>query len=138
MLPFQIYTGKIERCLTKNATGKKNVLFSYKALENHWSNEVETLSLIDRIILWYIGNLKKELLVANDKKSPLIWDAFKGQGTSRVQVRIVELGVVVAMVPKNMTPLLQPLDITTNNIIKIVKKDSVTISHHNDQQNAKC
>ena len=84
--------------------------------------------MIDRIILWYIDNLKKEVLVANDKKSPLVWDAFTGQGTSRVQVRIVELGVEVAMVPKNMTPLLQLLDVTTNNI-KIAKKDSVTISH---------
>ena len=56
MLPFQIiYTGKSERCLP---------------LE-HWSNEVETLSLINKIIAPYIENLKNELQVPNNKKSLL-------------------------------------------------------------------
>ena len=56
MLPFQIiYTGKSERCLP---------------LE-HWSNEVETLSLIDKIIAPYIENLKNELQFPNNKKSLL-------------------------------------------------------------------
>ena len=83
MLPFRIiYTGKTERCLPKNATGKENFLFSYN--EKHWSNEVEILSLIDKNIVPYIENVKKELQVPNDQKSLLIWDAFKGQGTPRV------------------------------------------------------
>ena len=86
MLPSQIiHTGKTERCLPKNATGKENVLFSYN--EKHWSNEVEILPLTDKIIPAYIENVKKELQVPNDHKSFLIRDAFKGQGTPRVQVR---------------------------------------------------
>ena len=117
MLPFQIiYTGKTERCLPKNATGKKIFLFSYN--EKHWSNEGETLSLIDKIIALYIENVTKELQVPNDQKSLLIWDAFKGQGTPRVQEMLAELGVVVVMVLKNMAYLLQPLDVTTNGTIK--------------------
>ena len=49
MLPFQIiFTGKTERCLPKIAAVKKNFLFSYN--EKHWCNEVETLSLIDKIL----------------------------------------------------------------------------------------
>ena len=60
MLPFQIiYTGKTERCLPKNATGGENFLFLYN--EKHWSNQVETLSLIDKIIAPYIENVKREL-----------------------------------------------------------------------------
>ena len=75
MLHFQIiYTGKTERCLPKILTGKENFLFSYN--EKHWSNEVETLSLLDKIIAPYIENVKKELQVPNDQKSVLIWDAF--------------------------------------------------------------
>ena len=114
MLLFQIiYTGKTEICLPKNATCKENFLFSYN--EKHWSNEVETLSLIDNIIAPYIENVKKKLQVPNDQKLPLFWDAFKGQVTPRFQERLAELGVVVVMVPKNMTHLLQPLDVFTND-----------------------
>ena len=40
------------------------------------------------------------------------------QGTSRVQERFAELGVAVVIVPNNMTHLLQPLDVTTNCIVK--------------------
>ena len=58
MLLFQIiYTGKTERCLPKNGTGKENFLFSYN--KKHWSNELETLSLVDKIIVLYIENVKK-------------------------------------------------------------------------------
>ena len=79
--------------------------------------------MIDKIIAPYIEHVKKELPVPDDQKPLLIWDKFKGQGTLRVQERLGELGVVVVMVPKNMTYLLQPLDVTTNgNIRKIEKK----------------
>ena len=75
------------------------------------------MSLIDKIIVPYIENIKIELQVPNDQKC-LIWDTFKGQGTSRVQERFAELGVAVVIVPNNMTHLLQPLDVTTNCIVK--------------------
>ena len=78
--------------------------------------------MIDKIIALYIENVKKELQVPNDQKSFFIWDAFKGQVTPRVQERLAELVVVVVMVPKNMTHLLQPLDVTTNDTIKEIEK----------------
>ena len=78
--------------------------------------------MIDKIIALYIENVKKELPVPNDQKSFFIWDAFKGQVTPRVQERLAELVVVVVMVPKNMTHLLQPLDVTTNDTIKEIEK----------------
>ena len=126
MLPFQIiYIGKIERCLAKNATGKENFLFSCN--EKHWSNKVETLSLIDKIVAPYIEDVKKELQVPNDQKSFFTRDAFKGEGTPRVQERLAEIGVVIVMVPKNMTQ--QALEATTNGTIKkIEKRNSVNIS----------
>ena len=98
MLPFQIiYTGKKERCLPKNATDKKNFLFSYN--ETHWSNEVKTLTSIGKIIAPYLENVKKELQLPNDQKSLLVLDALKGQDTPRVQETFAELGAVVMMVP---------------------------------------
>ena len=58
MLHFQnIYAGKTEKCLLKNATGKENFLFLYDG--KHWSNEVEKLPLVDKIISPYIENVKK-------------------------------------------------------------------------------
>ena len=117
MLPFQIIqTGKTERCLPKNVKGKENFLFSYN--EKHWSNEVETLSLKEKIIASFTENVKRNYSFQMIKKHLLIWDAFKGQFTARVQEKLAELGLVVVMVPKNMTHLLQPLDVTTNDTIK--------------------
>ena len=117
MLPFQIIqTGKTERCLPKNVKGKENFLFSYN--EKHWSNEVETLSLKEKIIASFTENVKRNYSFQMIKKPLLIWDAFKGQFTARVQEKLAELGLVVVMVPKNMTHLLQPLDVTTNDTIK--------------------
>ena len=78
--------------------------------------------MIAKIIAPYIENVRKELQGPNDQKSCLIWDAFRGQGTIRVQERLAELGVMLAMVPKNMTHLLQPLDVTTNCTIKKFEK----------------
>ena len=83
------------------------------------------MSLIDKFISLYIENVKKELQVPNNQKSLLIWDAFKGEGTPRVEERLAELGVVVVMIPKNMTHLLQPLDVTTNGTIKKIEKKEI-------------
>ena len=83
--------------------------------------------MIDKIIAPYIENVKKELQVLNDQTSFLSWGTIKRQGTSRIQERLAELGVMVVMVPKNMA---QPLDVTINGTIKKIekKKNSVFIS----------
>ena len=79
--------------------------------------------MIEKIIAPYIENVKKDLEVPNYQKSLLIWYAFKGQGTPRVQERLVELGVVVVMVAKNMTHLVQSLDaIASNSTVKKIEK----------------
>ena len=50
MLPYQvIYTGKTEeKCLPKNVGNNENK-FLFSLNEKHWSNEFETLNLIDEI-----------------------------------------------------------------------------------------
>ena len=81
--------------------------------------------MIDKIIAPYIEDVKKELQVPNDQKSFFTRDAFKGEGTPRVQERLAEIGVVTVMVPKNMT---QQALVTTGTIKKIEKINSVNIS----------
>ena len=49
MLPLQ---GKTERCLPQDGRNDKNFVFSYN--KSHWSNEIETLCMIDRILVPYI------------------------------------------------------------------------------------
>lgn len=118
MLPFQIiYKGKTKRSLPHNASkDTNNFLFSFNT--SHWSNEKETLRLIDNVLLPRIQEIKERLNLPDDQKSLLIWDAFKGQNTDAVMARLAELNILTVLVPKNLTHLLQPLDITTNGSIK--------------------
>ena len=65
--------------------------------------------LIDGILLPYSEEVKRDLSLPNDQKKLLIWDAFTGQNTDSVKKQLSELTV-----PKNLTHLLQPLDLITN------------------------
>ena len=87
----------------------KDFFFSYN--EKHWSNNKETLRLIGVIFLPYIGKTKKDLNLPNDQKSLLIWDAFTDQNTDDVKNRLSELYFLTVNVPKNLTHLLQPLNL---------------------------
>ena len=55
------------------------------------------------------------------QKSLLLWDAFKAQSTNPVIEKLDELNIECVMVPKNMTHLLQPLDLTTNGTMKKIE-----------------
>ena len=71
LLPLQaIYKGRKERCLPPKIRDDKQLLFSYN--EKHWSNNKETLQLIDGILLLYIEKTKKELNLPNDQQPLLI------------------------------------------------------------------
>ena len=52
----------------------------------------------------------------------LIWDAFKAKSTTNVEGTVTSYRIKIVMAPKNMTHLLQPLDLTTNCILKKFKK----------------
>ena len=122
MLPFQIiYKGKTKRSLPRSASkDKHNFLFSFNT--SHWSNEKETLRLINSFLAPHIKEVKRDLGLPDDQKSMLIWDAFKRQNTEKVMERLEELNIVTVLVPKNLTHLLQPLDITTNGKIKKLER----------------
>ena len=48
----------------------------------------------------------------------MIWDAFKGQSTEKVKLELEHLNTKDAEVPKILKHLLQPLDLTTNGVVK--------------------
>ena len=53
-------------------------------------------------------------------------DAFKSQTTDLVNTKLDELNIERVMVPKNMTHLLQSLDLTTNSAMKKVRNDALS------------
>ena len=63
--------------------------------------------------------MKEEKALLRDQKSLLIWYAFKAQSTTKVEDTLASYGVEPVMVPKNMTYLLQPLDVTTNGSLYV-------------------
>ena len=65
---------------------------------------------------------KTRLSLAENAKTLLIWDAFKAQLSKVVEERLKELNIISVMVPKNMTHLLQPLDLSTNGAVKKMEK----------------
>ena len=70
----------------------------------------------------YIKKFKEEKGLPNDQKYLLIWDAFKAQYMANVSDVLSKHGIESVIVPKNMTHLLQPLDLTTNDSLKKIEK----------------
>ena len=58
----------------------------------------------------------------NDQKALFIWDAFTDQNAPRVKDRLAEIGILTVVVPKNLTRLLQLLDVTTNGTVKKMER----------------
>ena len=48
----------------------------------------------------------------------MIWDEFRAQSTEKVKLELEHLNITDVQVPKNMTHLLQFLDLTTNGVVK--------------------
>ena len=112
ILPFQIiYKGKTSRSLP-SVKFPKGFCLSYN--KSHWSNEAETIRLLQEVIKPYTQKSKKKLNLPVDAKVLLVWDAFKAQSSEAVKETLADLDIVTVMVPKNMTHLLQLLDLTTN------------------------
>ena len=78
--------------------------------------------MIADILVPYIEKVKEEKALPQSQKSLLVWDAFKTQSTPKVVDTLSSYGIESAMVPKNMTHLLQPLDLTTNASFKKYEK----------------
>ena len=93
----------------------------------HWSNEQETLKLIEDIINPYIIKKRAELKLPETQKALVIWDVFKGQMTTMVMEKLKSLNCNFVPVPANMTHFFQPLDLTVNGAVKnYMRKQFVT------------
>ena len=93
----------------------------------HWSNTEETLKLLQEVILPYAQETKRKLGLAENHKSLIIWDDFRAHTTSTVLNKAKELNFVIAEVPKNLTHLLAPLDLTVNKSLKTLEGREVSV-----------
>ena len=101
ILPFQLtYTGKTQRSLP-NVTFPDGFCLAYN--QKHWSNETETIRLIEDVLVPYIEKVKEEKFLPPSQKSLLLWDAFKAQSTPKVMDILSSYGIESVMVPRNMT-----------------------------------
>ena len=112
-LPMQIiYAGKPKASQPCGFVFPKG--FSKSQNPKHWSNETETLKLIDEVINPYVVNKRKELNLPTTQKALVVRDMFNGQMTVVVKSKLASLCIELVPVPANMTHFFQPLDLTVS------------------------
>ena len=116
-LPMQIiYSGKTKASLPRGFNFPQG--FCLTQNPSHWSNEEETLKLINDVILPYFVKTRKQLKLPETQPALIIWDVFKGQTTEKVKQKLTSLQIQLVTIPPNMTNFFQPLDITVNGVAK--------------------
>ena len=79
--PQLIYKGTTHRCLpTVQFPSRWYITCS----ENHWSNESTMKAYIEKILLPYVRDKRKELKLTADYPALVIFDKFTGQGTENL------------------------------------------------------
>ena len=132
-LPMQvIYQGKTKASLPRNFVFPKG--FGLTQNPKHYSNEEETLKLIDSIINPYLVQTRQQLKLPPTQKAILIWDVFRGQTTERVLSKLASLNIEIVSVPANMTHFFQPLDLTVNGQAKKFCKEKFTTWYSQEVQ----
>ena len=101
-LPMQvIYQGKTKASLPRNFVFPKG--FCLPQNPQHYSNEEETLKLIDSIINSYLVQTRHQLNLPPTQKAIHIWDVFRGQKTERVMSKLGSLNIEIVSVLAIMT-----------------------------------
>ena len=109
-----IYGGKTKQSLPRF---KFPDGFSLSCNPKHFSNAMESIKLINEIIIPYVQSQRKEL--GKPKQAALvIMDVFRGQITDDVISLLRDNNIHYVLVPNNMTQLFQPLDLTVNKHCK--------------------
>ena len=88
----------------------------------HWSKECETINLLESVVDPYFSQVREELGLQTDQKVLILEDVFRAYSTDKVTKDLECLNIVPVMVPKNITHLLQLLDLTTNASVKKMEK----------------
>ena len=113
--PQIIYQGKTNRCLSY-VEFPVGWHITYSA--NHWCNEITMKDYINKILLPYVKEKRKELKLSIDHPALVLFDNFKAQCTSDLLTVLDNNNINVVLIPANCTDRLQPLDISVNKAVK--------------------
>ena len=91
---------------------------SHIRTSNRWCNEHTMHQYINKVILPYICNKRKDLKLPIDLPAVLIFDNFKGQCTLELLTLLDDNNINVILIPPNCTDRLQPLDLSINKAAK--------------------
>ena len=123
-LPMQLnYGGKTDRSIPKVDFPKE---FSLRANPKHFSNEEQSLKLLQDIIIPYMRKERERLGLDISHPGLLIIDVFRGQTTASNRNLLLSNDIYFSKVPANMTNLYQPLDLTVNGYAKAFMKRMFT------------
>ena len=125
-LPVQlIYGGKTSKSLPRVNFPKS---FSLSANPKHYSNEQESIKVLEEIIILYVKKEREQLGMEKDQAALLIMDVFKGQMTSPVLKVLSNNNILLQSIPANFTYLFQPLDVQggPNGFVKSLTKRKFT------------
>ena len=111
--------------LMNGARSKRSILwvkfpgsFWLSANWKHFSNTLESLKLLDEIVIPYIEKGRTYLQPSDDQPAFFIIDVLFGQMTEPAIKKIRENSIKLDKVALNMTQLFQPLDLTVNGVAK--------------------
>ena len=108
-LPMQVmYGGKTTKSIPRVSFPDG---FLVSANLKHYSNEEESLKMMEHIVIPYVKNQRKILKLDAEYPAMLIMDVFKGQMTDPVKEILKKNNIVLQKVPANLTYLFQPLDV---------------------------
>ena len=79
--------------------------------KKHYSNEKESLKMLEHIIIPYVKKERQNLSLDPQYPALLIMDVFKGRMREQVKDLLNENNIKLQKVPANLTYLFQPLDI---------------------------
>ena len=85
--------------------------FLVSANTKHYSNEKESLKMLEHIIIPYVKKQRQNLSLDPHYPALLIMDVFKDQMTKQVKDLLNENNIKLQKVPANLTYLFQPLDV---------------------------
>ena len=96
-----IYAGKTTACHPRGVHFPAGFLVSQNV--RHWSNEEETLKLIDTVLHPYVVKKSPEAGLPEDQRALVVWDVFKGQMMDKVKDKLATLNFELGAVPASMT-----------------------------------
>lgn len=73
---------------------------------------------VQKIIVLYIMETRKQLKLDSQHPALVIFDVFKGQCTESVFKQLEDNNILYVLVPANTTDKLQPLDLSVNKLAK--------------------